>query len=288
MRRTLFTLAIALLSISLSALAIQIPDADARHWSLDQLRGLELQAFQTTRVKGIEKVEDTWMGIDLLPWLNSQSSYFWHELEFVSVDAHSLKMHRADLETKPVWLAIKDSKGWLEEGIRLVFPGQRDNIWIRGLDKIILQGFTPVPAPRRIYGGDDVRLPQDDYGIINPSDLIGSFFAETKGDLLLVSTDLKPLVLRYPEHLSAAYFVVFDGRISLQSKSLPASLLPNPIIYMQIGHQAVILPQYLERLPELAKQLEWPETLSWKVLKPSYERFDPGKPLPQGSWLERY
>lgn len=276
-----------MLCIGLSALVVQIPDAETRNWDLETLRGRELEAFQTVRVKGIEKVEDNWMGIDLLSWLSGQCGFYWHELEFISVDGHSLKLHRADLELKPVWLALKDSRGWLEEGIRLVFPGQRDNIWIRGLDKIIMHGFTPVPAPRRIYNWEDIKLPRDESGITDIADLISGFFAESRGELLFVSQDMRPVVLRYPEHLSSAFVASSEGLLFLRSVGLPVSLLPNPLVYIQMGHQAIILPQSLHLLPELAKLLSWPDQLEWQSVRPHYEQYRPGDQLPRDSWLER-
>lgn len=286
-KKTLWLMAIALFCVGLKALDIRTPDGQARNWKLEQLRGLELKTFQTTRVKGIEKIEDTWQGIDLLPWLKDQSEFFWHELEFVSVDGHSLRLHRADLETKPVWLALRDSKGWLEEGIRLVFPGQRDNIWIRGLDMIILHGFIPLPEPRRIYPWASLKQAGDETGMIDLSDFIAYFWAETKGDLLLVSDVLKPVVLKYPEHLANAKLGIEPDAVSLLAESLPESLLPQRLIFIQMGNQAVIMPQALRIMPALARLLSWSLSPDWKAVMPLYEQYLPGADIPVGSWLER-
>ena len=286
--RKLALLLTALLSLGcLMALSLDIPGPDDKVWEIEQLRAQQLGSFNTIRVKGIEKVEDNWQGLELIPWLEAQTDYVWHELEFVSVDAHSLRMSRLDLESKPVWLALKDSQGWLQEGIRLVFPGQRDNIWIRGLDKIVLHGFTPLPAPRRIYSWEDVNLPQDESGISSVTDLVSSFFAESQGDLLILSKDGTPLRLKYPDHLNEAQLVWKDGTLAIQPEALLLPGMPNSLIYLQMGHQAILTPEGVRLLPDLARALQWPESPGWKAVRPLYEKYEPGTRIPTDGWLER-
>jgi len=275
------------LLVNLAALSIETPGQEKATCHITELRALPLEQFETTRVKGIESVSDIWRGIALLAWLDQQQDYFWHELEFVSVDGHKLRLHRADLVPRPVWLALSDAKGWLEEGIRLVFPGQRDNIWIRGLDRIILHGFTPHPAPRRIYSWDDIKVTHSSDGIIMIADLIGESFSEEKGELLMVSSELQPLVLKYPEHLEDGGLCFAEDQLKLCSEILPSALQLNSLIYLQMGHQAIILPQALKLLPELAKLLNWPELTVWKTVEPSYRLYVPGTVLPRDNWLER-
>ena len=270
----------------LAALVVELPDSRV-DWPVGYLQTLSLERFTTTRTKGIEVTRDSWEGFDLLPWLETQTDKIWHEMEFVSVDGHSLRMSRWDLESKPVWLALKDSQGWLQEGIRLVFPGQRDNIWIRGLDKIVLLGFSPLPAPRRIYSWEDVNLPQDESGISSVTDLISSFFAESQGDLLIVSKDGTPLRLKYPDHLNEAQLVWKDGTLAIQPEALLLPGMPNSLIYLQMGHQAILTPEDVRLLPDLARALQWPESTGWKAVRPLYEKYESGKQIPQDGWLER-
>ena len=270
----------------LAALVVELPDSRV-DWPVGYLQTLSLERFTTTRTKGIEVTRDSWEGIDLLPWLRKQTDYIWHELEFVSVDGHSLKLHRADLFSKPVWLALRNSQGWLEEGIRLVFPGLRDNIWIRGLDKIVLHGFTSLPLPRRLYSWEDVLLPGSASGIYPLSSLVTDFLGESQGDLLIVSKDCTPLRLRFPEHLREAQLVWKDGTLAIQPEALLLPGMPNLLIYIQMGHQALLTAEGVKLLPELARVLQWPESIGWKAVRPLYESYEPGNRIPVDGWLER-
>lgn len=284
-------------SWQLVALELRYPEGKARAFSLQELRQASQTAFETVREKGSTRQTDLWEGIDLLPWMRSINADNWHSLTFTSIDGFSVSMHRAELEAMPSFIALRDRDGYLaEDALRLIFPQRRDNVWVRGIAAIELNGFDPLPPPRQVFVWEDAissslstRSSQDS---ISLAEVMQRLFRLDSGSVVFAGMSGNVVRLEYPAHLANAVLNRKDGAYSLGGGDLPPSVCPRDIVYMQCGPQAFILAEALPLLNDLGKYLRWDsvgKAVSMWLVTPSKQAFQPedgsSRPLP-GSWIE--
>jgi hypothetical protein len=298
LHKLMFAMAVLLLlTLPLSALELRFGAGKTRSISIDELRQAPQTAFDTVREKGNTRQTDLWEGIDMLPWMRAMNADNWHSLAFISSDGYRISMHRAELEAMPSFIAMRDRDGYLgEDELRLIFPQRRDNLWVRGLSAIELLAFDPLPPPRQIFVWEDTlsgtistRSSQEAMAL---AEVMHKLFRLDSGSVVFAGDSGEAVRLEYPSHLGNAMLTMEAGKLVLSGKSLPSSVCPEGIVYIQCGPQAFILAEALPLLPDLGKYLQWEtggSAPSMRLVTPSIQPFEPGsetQKIKPGSWIE--
>ena len=195
----------------LSAIIITGPQGDSLIYSYTELAKIPRETFTTTRVKSGEIQEDIWTGFRFNHWFNDNIKIPYKIIRFESADNYMVSLSKAEFDSLECWLAFTQNGQVLpENGIRLIFPQLRDMKWIRGLNRVVLEDFSPLKLPAR-FEFLDKRLKQETL-IENPppfSDTKGYYFADllplsARNDthsVVLYSSDGIKCSLEYPRHL---------------------------------------------------------------------------------------
>ncbi len=289
--------AVLLLALPLGSLELRFGTGKSRHISIEELRQAPQSAFSTSRQKGLEQVVDMWEGIELLSWMQQIGAKDWHSLNFISRDGYSVSLHRAELEMLPVYIALRDADAYLDEAaIRLIFPTRRDNIWVRGLDVIELQGFEPLPPPRQLFILEDYLRgtlgKKSSASGMAFRDVMVSLFRQDSGSVVFVGDAGIQVRLDYPTHLANAFLAQSDDHWALESADLPQSVCIRQIVYIQCGAQAFVAQASVSHLQDLAKALGWDYDglmrKTW-IVTPARKAFteeNAAEKLKPGSWIE--
>jgi len=174
---------------------------------------------------------------------------------------------KAEFDSLDCWLVFTQNGEPLpENGIRLIFPQLRDMKWIRGLNRVVLEDFSPLKLPAR-FEFLDKRLKQETL-IENPppfTDTKGYYFADllplsARADthsVILYSSDGIKCSLEYPRHLDGAIIELTDYGFNLKSPRIPDGMWLKDVIYLQIDDWALIKSENLDALITLNRIMDW-------------------------------
>jgi len=310
MKRYLIPLLIVLsltLCLHLDALLLYTMEGQELEFSLPQLRALKQESFSTNRTKNNQPLVEKWAGLNLQNWLASMNYNEYQSIRFESTDNYMIRIHRAELDSMPGYIALSRKKTFLDSSeVRLIFPSQRDMYWVRGLARIYLEDFKPAPPPRQIFIWENETAKLSLLNEPKPFTKISGYsfdavmqevFHTDAGSVIIVSRDGLKARLEYPKHLQGSVLEKkADGTLNLKSPVIPAGMWLKDIVYLQCGTVATIRSDYLYRLPALRGLLTWKEdALSDQVIRVRANRqavsleslSDPDQPpLTQEEWLE--
>jgi len=263
-----FFLFLPFMTISiLSAIIITGPQGDSLIYSYTELAKIPRETFTTTRVKSGEIQEDIWTGFRFNHWFNDNIQIPYKIIRFESADNYMVSLSKAEFDSLECWLAFTQNGQVLpENGIRLIFPQLRDMKWIRGLNRVVLEDFSPLKLPAR-FEFLDKRIKQETL-IENPppfSDTKGYYFADllplsARNDthsVVLYSSDGIKCSLEYPRHLKDAIIELTDYGFNLKSPHIPDGMWLKDIIYLQIDDWALIKSDNLDALITLNRIMDW-------------------------------
>ena len=251
----------------LSALVITSPQGDSITYSFEELAKIPRETFTTTRVKAGEVQEDVWTGVRFNQWFNDNTQISYKIIRFESADNYMVSFSKAEFDSLDCWLVFTQNGEPLpENGIRLIFPQLRDMKWIRGLNRVVLEDFSPLKLPAR-FEFLDKRLKQETL-IENPlpfTDTKGYYFADllplsARADthsVILYSSDGIKCSLEYPRHLDGAIIELTDYGFNLKSPRIPDGMWLKDVIYLQIDDWALIKSENLDALITLNRIMDW-------------------------------
>ena len=251
----------------LSALVITSPQGDSITYSFEELAKIPRETFTTTRVKAGEVQEDVWTGFRFNQWFNDNTQIPYKIIRFESADNYMVSFSKAEFDSLDCWLVFTQNGEPLpENGIRLIFPQLRDMKWIRGLNRVVLEDFSPLKLPAR-FEFLDKRLKQETL-IENPlpfTDTKGYYFADllplsARADthsVILYSSDGIKCSLEYPRHLDGAIIELTDYGFNLKSPRIPDGMWLKDVIYLQIDDWALIKSENLDALITLNRIMDW-------------------------------
>jgi hypothetical protein len=257
-----------LLSASLlGAITVTDPQGATRTFSYKELSAVPRENFTTVREKDGESRKDIWSGFRFDHWLKANLDTPFKIIRFESDDRYMVSLSKAEFDTLVCWLALEQNgKTMPEDELRLIFPDLRDQKWVRGLARIILEDFDPLKMPAR-FEFLDQRLKSETL-IEDPAPFIntqGYYFADllplsARKDtvaVVLYSADGMKLALEYPLHLEGAILEATDDGFNLKSPRVPGGMWLKKIIYVQIGDFALIHTGNLDALIALNRIMDW-------------------------------
>lgn len=258
-----------LLSFSMPILSLQIVYSNGmvRYFDNAELHKHPTQEVKTSREKdGVIRLNN-WDGFRCDLWLKEQDPDPYGSIRFESSDRYQVSFTRNEFEALESYLVLaQDGVPFTDHALRLIFPTLREMQWIRDLQRIVLEDFSPLPMPKRFYLMEsyleNIKLRHEPEPFVN---IDGWFFSEILRPLsgnedkqvILFSRDGLKQNLRYPYHLDGA--VLENGRdgYHLKSPQIPGGMWVKDIIYLQCDSQALISKRNLNRMIELVKLLSW-------------------------------
>jgi hypothetical protein len=294
-------------SINLNALDVYDVKGGITKYPLSSLQTEKLVNFETNRHKDGKDIKETWQGIPLQKWLSQHQYTDFQSIRLESTDNYMVRIHKAELDSMPGYLALKKDNKLLDSlEIRVIFPKQRDMFWVRGIQSIFLEDFKPIPHPNQIFIWDTEMASLTFYKELpifkalsgyEFNEIMRTVFHQDTGSVVIVSRDGLKSRLEYPKHLQDAVLEKMeDGTINLKSPTIPAGMWLKDVIYLQCGPYAVIKHDYLYRLHSLYKLLDWKEiTPSEQIIKANVtkqtQRIDTltlpdAIPFKAGEWIE--
>jgi hypothetical protein len=268
LKRTFVFVGLLVLMSTCFSIEVYNSDNTSTIITLDVLRQAKLEIFRTIRHKDGRDITDNWEGINLANWLRNNSYNSFQSIRFESNDNYMVRIHKAELDTMQGFIALKRENKLLDSTeVRIVFPSQRDMLWVRGLARIYLENFKSAPPPAQIFIWDAAKnrlsLIKDPEPFVKISgyrieSIMQKIFHTEEGSVILVCRDGMKSRLEYPRHLKDAVFeATDDGTLNVKSPIIPAGMWLKDIIYMQCGAFALLKQDYLPMLPSLYKSLEW-------------------------------
>jgi len=236
--------------------------------SFASLKAHSLESFQTKRHKDGKDLIDNWQGISLQNWLREEKLEDFQSIRFESDDRYMVRIHKAEMDTMPGWIALVQNKIPIDSTeIRVIFPKQRDMFWVRGIARIILEDYRPVPKPRQLFISENAftkiplltdPTPFKDIKGYNFDSIMEDIFCDNEESVVLVSRDGLRIRLEYPKHLKSAVIeLTQDKKYNLKSPNIPGGMWLKDIVYIQSGPYALIRKGYLTEIASLYKLLEW-------------------------------
>ena len=251
----------------LNALTVCDTHGWANEFTYAELASLATDSLATVRSKDGETRRDIWQGFRFDSWLKEKLSRPYKIIRFESADRYLVSFSRAEFDTLAAWLAFAQNGEKLpEDGLRLIFPALRDQKWIRGLQRVVLEDLGPLGLPAS-FGFLDERLRQSPL-LQDPApftNLNGYYFEallpvsarNATLNVLFYSGDGMKLELEYPLHLAGAVIEASDDGFSLKSPLIPGGMWLKDIIYIQLGDTALIKSGNLNALIALNSLLDW-------------------------------
>lgn len=236
--------------------------------SFQKLNSHPLESFQSKRHKDGKDIIDNWKGIPLQQWLIEEKLNDFQSIRFESDDNYMVRIHKAEMDTMPGYIALWQNNTPIDSTeIRVIFPKQRDMFWVRGIVRIILEDYRPIPKPRQLFIAENAlsKIPL----VNNPKPFVDikgysfdtimeDIFCDTEESVVLITRDGLRLRLEYPKHLKGAVIeLTKDGKYNLKSPNIPGGMWLKDITYIQSGPYAIIRRGYLTELASLYKLLEW-------------------------------
>lgn len=251
----------------LNALTVCDTHGWASEFTYAELSSLATDSLATIRSKDGETRRDIWRGFRFDSWLKDILGQPYKIIRFESADRYLVSFSRAEFDTLAAWLAFAQNGETLpEDGLRLIFPALRDQKWIRGLERVVLEDLGPLGLPAS-FGFLEERLRESPL-LQNPepfTNLNGYYFeallpVSARGDtfsVIFYSGDGMKLELEYPVHLAGAVIEASDDGFSLKSPRIPGGMWLKDIIYIQFGDTALIKTGHLDALIALNRLLDW-------------------------------
>ncbi len=285
-----FPLAIMMLLSTIAVNALQVVDARGIVHEYDNadLHKHPTQEIKTTREKdGVVRLNN-WAGFRCDLWLKEQNLGKFRTIRFESADRYQVSFDKSEFNALESFLVIsQDEKPFENNALRLIIPSLREMQWIRDLQRIVLEDFTPLQRPQRFYLLEDFLAKHKLYPEPKPFvNISGWLFSELLPDLsplsekqvILFSRDGLKQSLRYPFHLEGAVLEkASEGGFNLKSPQIPGGMWVKDIIYLQCDAAALISKGSLNRLIELTKTLGWEQNpeLSFRIVRPQGEETVP-------------
>ncbi len=240
----------------------------ASYITYNQLKAHPLESFQTKRHKDGKDIIDNWQGIPLQKWLEQENINDFQSIRFESDDRYMVRIHKAEMDTMPGYIALVHEKVPIDSTeIRVIFPKQRDMFWVRGIARIVLEDYRPVPKPRQLFIAENalakLSLLKDPKPFVDIKGysfdtIMSDIFCDDEESVVLVSRDGLRLRLEYPKHLQGAVIeYTKDGKYNMKSPNIPGGMWLKDITYIQCGPVSMIRKDYLNELASLYKLLEW-------------------------------
>ncbi|MDZ4121354.1 MAG: hypothetical protein U1C33_02970, partial [Candidatus Cloacimonadaceae bacterium] len=196
----------------------------------------------TTEVeKKGQTVKNEWKGFRFDKWLLDNGYKEFRHIRFESDDRYMVTLTRYEFEQNECWLVFEQNGTWLDEdNFRLVFPGLRQNFWITGLNRVVLENFEPLQMPKTfaLYSRELAKLklktdpkPFVDLKAYSFDDLMKNL-GMSQANIVIYSTDGLKLRLEYPKHLSGAVLEPGQDQIlNLKSPQIPGGMWLNDICF---------------------------------------------------------
>jgi hypothetical protein len=292
---------------ALHSLDVYNTDSSLRSYDLPRLKSYTQEDFQTVRQKDGKTLTEKWQGINLHNWIKDNEFGSFQSIRLESNDNYMVRIHKAELDTMQGFIALKKENAVLDSTeIRVIFPAHRDMFWVRGVTRIYLEDFKPVPPPAQIFIWDSVSSKLE--LILEPApfvkisgytfdEIMRKVFRLDEGSVVIVSRDGLKSRLEYPRHLKGSVLEkTADNDLNLKSPVIPAGMWLKDIVYIQCGPYAVLKHDFIYRIPALAKTLDWQDiSIIGSVIKAGVRREDvaleslylPGAiPLSAEEWIE--
>ena len=231
------------------------------------LAAIPRQEFTTVREKEGVTRTDTWQGFRFDRWLKSNADQDWQLIRFESADRYMVNLTKAEFDTLDCWLVfVQDGVLLPEDGLRVIFPALRDQKWVRGLERVVLEDFSPLKLPARFEFLEQrllaETLVQDPAPFVNIrgyyfEDLLPLSSRSESCRVVLYSADGMKLALEYPLHLKGAILEATDDGLNLKSPQIPGGMWLKDIIYVQIEDFALIHTGNLDALIALNRIMDW-------------------------------
>lgn len=292
---------------ALHSLDVYNTDSSLRSYDLPRLKSYSQEDFQTVRQKDGKTLTENWQGINLHKWIKDNEFGSFQSIRFESNDNYMVRIHKAELDTMEGFIALNKENAVLDSTeIRVIFPAHRDMFWVRGVTRIYLEEFKPVPHPAQIFIWESVSSKLE--LILEPTpfvkisgytfdEIMRKVFRLDEGSVVIVSRDGLKSRLEYPRHLKGSVLEkTADNELNLKSPVIPAGMWLKDIVYIQCGPYAVLKHDFIYRIPALAKTLDWQDiSIIDSVIKAEVRREDvaleslylPGAiPLSAEEWIE--
>ncbi len=252
---------------TLGAITLVDPQGVETQVAYDELVALPRQDVETVREKDGELRRDIWQGIRFDLWLKPRLLDAFNVIRFESEDRYMVSLSKAEWDTLACWLVFgQGGKVFEEQSLRLIFPALRDQKWVRGLDRVVLENFDPLKLPARFEFLDQKlsadKLVQDPAPFVNAKgyyfkDLLPLSAREKSCPVVLYSQDGMKLALDYPFHLEGAILEVTDDGFNLKSPQIPGGMWLKRIIFIQMGDTALIDTHNIDTLVALNRVMDW-------------------------------
>lgn len=249
--------------------AITLTDTEGLTTTYDYeyLASLPRAEVETIREKDGETRLDSWSGFRFDEWLRNGLGKPFEVIRFESGDRYMVSFSKVEFEAQECWLVFsQNGKTFADNSMRAIFPALRDQKWVRGLERVVLEDFDPLSMPKR-FELLERRLDQENL-LENPAPFVntrGYYFADLLPlsarqdtlDTVFYSSDGMKLALEFPKHLEGAIIEFSDDGFNLKSPQIPGGMWLKDIIYIQIGDTALIHSGNLDALIALNRIMDW-------------------------------
>lgn len=261
---------ISLFGICLSLDALEIIDAQgiSHSYANEELHKHPCSEFSTTREKDGEVRQNSWQGFRFDEWLKEQNLGTFGTIRFESNDRYRVSLSKAEFDSLQSWMVVaQDSVRFDGYALRMIFPQLREMQWIRNLQRIVLENFSPTSRPQRFLMMKPflkkLKLHNEPEPFIKIKgyyfrDILAVLEENDYYQVILVTRDGLKQNLEYPLHLKDAVLERTDeGKLNLKSPQIPGGMWIKDIIYLQSGQMALIDQHQLNALISIAQDLGW-------------------------------
>jgi len=281
---------ILLLFVCIAVNALQVIDVAGKSHEYDNavLHKLETQELKTSREKdGVVRLNN-WQGFRCDLWLKEQNLGDYGVIRFESGDRYQVSFSRDEFEKLESYLVVsQDGTAFENHALRLIIPELREMQWIRDLQRIVLEDFTPMQRPQRFYLLEQFltkyQLHQDPKPFVKIEgwflfELLADLSANPEKQVIIYSRDGLKQNLSYPFQLDGAVLEKAEqGIMNLKSPQIPGGMWVKDVVFLQCDSQALISAANLSKLIELSKIFSWnsgPE-LSFRIVRAGGEEVIP-------------
>lgn len=268
MKALLTLMLTALCFLSLNALEIVDTNGFSHIYLNSELHKLQTEELSTTREKDGVVRNNSWQGVRFDKWLQEQNLGPFSSIRFESDDRYLVTITKAEFDTLQSWLVVaQDGVRFDGNSLRLIFPQLREMQWIRNLQRIVLENFSPIPRPEKMMllkpFLKELKLHNDPEPFIKIKgyyfrDILAKIEENNYYQVILVTRDGLKQNLEYPLHLEGAVLQKTDeGTFNLKSPQIPGGMWIKDIIYLQSGNTALIDQGQMNSLISIAKALDW-------------------------------
>ncbi len=270
-------LLLMLMAANLMSIEIIHDHGMKKNYSYTYFSGLPRTGLTAELEKKGEIIKYSWKGFRFDKWLEANGFTDFTGIRFESPDRYMVTLTRYEFEQNECWMVFEQNGEKLDQNtFRVVFPALRQMYWIAGMNRIVLENFSPLKMPRELIFMERAMAKQQLIQEPKPfvkiqgyylEELIKSLGNPESAHIVMQSADDLKIRLEYPLHLSGAILELGpEGNYNLKSPQIPGGMWLNDIAYIQIGEKAFIRERYLHKLVELNKSLSWHLQLPFKLL----------------------